>query len=976
MNSYDIRKKFQAYFTTQNHKWAPSSSLIPKKDSGLLFTNAGMNQFKDFFLGIKSPPHPQICSIQKCLRAGGKHNDLEQVGHSPFHHTFFEMMGFFSFGGYRKKQAIDHAMSFLTKELGIPKDRLWVSVFKEDKESAEIWRRSFQIPLEKIFALSEKDNFWRMGDIGPCGPCSEVYYYDGPKKDPAPEDMIEIWNLVFMEFNESNRGRTPLPKLCIDTGMGLERLAAVLQGAKSNYHIDLFKEIIQYMEKISGIKYNFTNISQDEDQVAFRVIADHSRAISFLICDGVLPGSEGASYVLRRILRRALFYNSKLLPNKNLLCSATDKVVNSMSSIYPELNQNKKLINSIIREEENLFTQSLNTGRAVLLQKIKNLQDKKITNATVWDLYSTYGFPPDLTRLIAKEKGFEVSELGLEDLKKQFHPSSLSEKSLKKNQKDTIALFIKAVHIFVGPNRKTEFTGHTKNKEVGQILFTGYIKKLFQAETHKTNVASTTKLEFIAPLEKGQEGFLILNRTCLYPEGGGPIGDKGTIRTETGEAEVLDSQKKGNFIFHKVKVLKGELKKRQACEVKVNAHHRRLIAAGHSATHLLHQTLKTVLGDSVRQMGSLVKPGELRFDFSYPKPLSYFQIEKIEKTVMNHIQANHSVLNSIQPYEEAINKGALFLSGENYEEKVRTIKMGDSFELCGGIHVNKTAEIGGFKIISESGVQSGVRRITAYTSDILQGWYELMKEQNKQLRKYLQLAIPEKPEPVNPFIQWFTDKEEEIKSLTKQLRMFLINKSSEKKKRSPNNIKTPAHTEPKEQNFLVHQNEELRKYLHLPPVKTLTENKDYFLPFIRKKEEQTASLKKQLKNLSTSLSGHELRKKTKPFQHQGIKGHLLNISLPIEDRKILAEITDQIKHKMATPLVIVILGAGDAQYPLVISVSKELQKYISAGNILKNTIAPFLEGKGGGQARFAQGTVKNKNRFPKLEETLLKTLNS
>ena len=419
MNSNEIRKKFQNYFTSQGHKWEPSASLIPKDDSSLLFTNAGMNQFKDCFLGLKPPPAEQVCSIQKCLRAGGKHNDLEEVGYSPYHHTFFEMIGSFSFGGYFKKQAIDYAMSFLTKELSLPKDRLWISVFKEDTESFNLWRKDQQIPREKIFALGEKDNFWRMGETGPCGPCSEIYYYEGDKKNPTPEDMTEIWNLVFMEFNEDHTGRkTPLPQPCIDTGMGMERLAAVLQGKKNNYHIDLFKKIIKPLEEASNTKYDFTQNSLAEDQTAFRVIADHSRAISFLICDGVLPGSERASYVLRRILRRALFYSQKLKSNKNLLSVAAEQVIHLMKETYPELSQNKKIIDSTIKQETELFTESLQQGKNILLQKIKNLPDKTIPDPIVWDLYSTYGFPPDLTRLIAKEKDFIVNEdFNLEEFK-------------------------------------------------------------------------------------------------------------------------------------------------------------------------------------------------------------------------------------------------------------------------------------------------------------------------------------------------------------------------------------------------------------------------------------------------------------------------------------------------------------------------------------------------------------------------------
>ena len=1009
MNSQDIRKKFQNYFTDQGHTWVSSSSLIPQGDSSLLFTNAGMNQFKDCFLGLTPPPAEQICSIQKCLRAGGKHNDLEQVGHSPYHHTFFEMIGSFSFGSYFKKQAIDYAMSFLTKELGLPKNRLWVSVFTEDRESTEIWLKNEQVPREKIFLLGEKDNFWRMGDRGPCGPCSEIYYYEGPKKNPTPEDMTEIWNLVFMEFNEDHAGRkTPLPKPCIDTGMGLERLTAILQGKNCNYHTDLFKGIIQSIEKTSDIKYDFTHTALSEEQIAFRVIADHSRAISFLICDGVLPGSEGASYVLRRILRRALFYSNKLKSNKNLLCVAVQQLVNIMSETYPELRKNKTLIDSTIKEEAMLFMESLKAGKNILLQKIKNLSDKTVPDHTVWDLYSTYGFPPDLTRLIAKEKGIKVNEdFNLEEFKKK-HISVFRKHSIKRNLEEFIQQ-LNPRDYNLNEIKKTEFTGYNKDKEQSrithllfietplgdptiyeqgssfaiQIYFLSSIEKQGEElkinwippRQHNQQISIPPELPKKIKEQKGEELWLITDKTCFYPEGGGPIGDKGLIITETGEARILDCQKERDFIVHKVKILKGEIKLNQSCIMQVDKNHRRLIATSHSATHLLHQALREVLGKSARQMGSLVKPGELRFDFSYPKPLNTDQLNAIENKITGYIQSGHFVSDATYPYEEATNKGALSLPGENYTKEVRVIQMGESLELCGGIHVKNTTDIGRLKIISETGVQSGVRRITAYTSDILQQWFILLEKQNKTLREYLNIPLSKTPEPTNPFIHYLQEREEEVKQLKNKMKTSLFRADSEQTVTSKKKT-SPVQTKPSEQNFLARQNEELRQYLKLSLPKNLTETENVFIPFMQKKEEQIKLLKKQLKNLTSFTNLNELIKKAKPFQLENIKGHLLNVALPIEDRKILAEMADQIKSKIPTPAVVVVLGEGETQYPLVITVSKELQKYISAGDFLKNTIAPFLEGKGGGQARFAQGTVKNKNRFPDMENFLLGQIQS
>ncbi|MDE0119555.1 MAG: alanine--tRNA ligase [Bdellovibrionales bacterium] len=1002
MNSSDIRKKFQHYFTHQGHTWVPSSSLIPQGDSSLLFTNAGMNQFKDGFLGLKPPPSTQVCSIQKCLRAGGKHNDLEEVGYSPYHHTFFEMIGSFSFGSYFKKQAIEYAINFLTKELGLPKDRLWVSVFKEDKESAEIWQKQEKVSLEKIFFLDEKDNFWRMGDTGPCGPCSEIYYYDGPKKNPLPEDMTEIWNLVFMEFNEDRSGRkAPLPKPCVDTGMGLERLAAVLQGEKSNYHTDLFKGIIKCLEKASDVKYDFTQTHLNEEQVAFRVIADHSRAIAFLICDGVLPGSDGASYVLRRILRRALFYSQKLTKNKNLLSIAVKQVTHLMENIYPELSEENTLIDSTIKAESELFTESLEMGKNILLQKIKNLSGKTIPDSIVWNLYSTYGFPPDLTRLIAKEKGFEVNEnFNLEKFK-QTYISSFRKQSIKRNLEESIQQ-LNSREYKSNPITKTEFTGYNKDQENSQITHLLFIEKplddpimdeniisfaaqrprpsssIKKEKDGKLKITLWTRIDdqavsYEKTIEQNEnELYLITDKTCFYPEGGGPVGDKGIIKTETGQAEVLDCQKKGNFIFHAVKILEGEIKTNQACEMHVDPDHRRLIATSHSATHLLHQALREILGKSVRQKGSLVEPGKLRFDFSHSKPLSKEQLKTIENKVIEYIQKSHSVSDATYPYREAIHKGALSLAGETYENEVRVIQMGESLEFCGGIHVKNTSDIGSFKIISETGVQSGVRRITAYTSDIAKKWFSLLETQNNTLRKYLNIPLPNTPERENPFIHYFQKKEEEIKTLKTQIKISLNRTNSEKKALTTEKT-TFEHTQSKEPYFLVHQNEELREYLKLPLPKNFEETDAIFVPFFQKQEEQIKTLKKQLENITSSFNLDNLIKKAKPFEHQNIKGYLLSIALPIEDRKILAETADQLKSKRA-PAIVVILGEGEKQFPLVITVSKELQQYISAGELLKNTIAPFLNGKGGGQARFAQGTIKNKSRFAELENILLKAL--
>ena len=1005
MKSSDIRKKFQAYFMTQGHNLMDSSTLIPKKDPTLLFTNAGMNPFKDYFLGLADPSHSEVCTIQKCMRAGGKHNDLEQVGLSPYHHTFFEMMGNFSFGSYFKKEAIHYALDFLTKTLHLPANRLWVSVFKQDKESAEIWKKDQNFPVEKIFFLGEKDNFWRMGNTGPCGPCTEIYYYDGPKKQPQIKDMTEIWNLVFMEFNEyienGQKKQKLLPKPCVDTGMGLERLSAVLQEKKSNYNTDLFKGIIKSLEQATGLRYEFEQMSQEENQVAFRVMADHSRAIAFLIGDGVLPASEGAGYVLRRLLRRALFYGQKLSSRSDILCVSAQNVVLFMKEVYPELLSAKELINSTIQEESRLFSESLKAGKPILLKKLslskKSVPDRQkahshkiniIDDSVVWDLYSTYGFPPDLTRLIAQEKGFLTNNLSVNQLKKKFSNPSLSktfqstskQELIKKavelhqqNQKNKGAVPTQALRGGAEGSQQEIFTGYKTAEEKAQVLLAVSVPAL-QGLTKQT-VQNLSAL-FIA---EGEHGFVITDKTCFYPEGGGPVGDtgflsqtdrkpvsfvqdvalgaslssKGDKKQEASNktslkkaredlpksamhARVLDTQKRGDIIIHEVKVIQGQLKTGQACCMQVDKDRRRLISASHSATHLLHQALRVVLGEGVRQMGSLVEPGHLRFDFS-SAPLTVKQLRMIEDKVNNLIHAGHEVFDSTCSYESALRSGALFLAGENYPKKVRLIQMGNSLEFCGGIHVKNTSEIKGFTIVSETGVSSGVRRILAYVSDIRQKWLLLMAQQNKDLREHLNWPLPKLNQ--TGFVQ---DAASEIfPSYKVELKLRNANKT---------NINQTAHK---------------------------AENP--FIAVIKKKDIEINNLRKQISKLSSSLSQgtrEALKEKALPFECKGLKALLWAVALPIEDRKVLAETADNIKAQSPKPAVVVALGEGIEQYPIVLTVSKELQKHLSAGDLLKTHIADFLTGKGGGQTRFAQGMIKDKESFSQLGAFLIKKLSA
>ncbi len=962
MNSQSIRNKFKNYFGENDHKWITSSSLIPQKDPSLLFVNAGMNQFKNFFLGLENPPHPQVCSIQKCLRAGGKHNDLEEVGRSLHHHTFFEMMGHFSFGSYSKREAIHYAMEFLTKELHLPKERLWMSIFKEDKESAEIWKKDQNIPKERLLFLGEQSNFWRMGDVGPCGPCSEIYFNPNPdNKNPKESDLIEIWNLVFMSFNEDKQGRVPLPKPCIDTGMGLERISMILQNKTNNYATDLFKGIIESIENNTGKKYYFEKNQQTEEQIAFRVITDHSRAISFLICDGVLPGNEGASYVLRRIIRRALFYSYKLSTEQNLLEIGAKKTIELMQEFYPELTHNQTLIQSTIKAENQRFSDNLKTGRKILFQKMKTLTNKKIDAETAWDLYSTYGFPMDLTELIAQEQGFEIDTVNPEQFKNQSQTQSKKETNSLTNkliqQNELAGLSIKY------NLEKTITTCYKNNEDTGIIL------SVFQINTTPTSKATNQILT------KGEKGWLVFDTSCFYPEGGGPIGDRGIVTTETGFGEISDCQEKGSVIFHKVKIIKGKITQGQKCKVAVDRTHRKLIATSHSATHLLHHALREVLGKTVKQKGSLVEPGKLRFDFSHPNPLTEKQLQNIEEKVNHYIQVQSKVETIIQPYKDAISQGALCLAGENYSEKVRMISMGDSVELCGGIHVKNTNEIQLFKIISETGVQSGVRRILAYTSDIVQNWLTNLENQNRELRKFLNLPSTN-TRLDNPFISWWKEQEQEIKFLKNQLKQSIsspvINKNNDKQRsKSTNSILKKQ----KNKNSLAQQMIEFGKFLKTPVSKEITQD-NLFLSLVKKKKEEIQTLKKQVDSLSKNFDQKKLINQIKKFKYKNITGHLLIASLPIDDRKLLAEMMDQLKSKIE-PAIVILLGEGEIseaekKYPIIVSVSQELQKDISANKVLQQMIAPVLKGKGGGQARFAQGIMTSKSSLSELENIILK----
>lgn len=732
MKSREIRQLFFDYFSKNGHQVVSSSSLVPENDPTLLFANAGMNQFKNLFLGLEKRAYSRAVTSQKCVRAGGKHNDLENVGFTARHHTFFEMLGNFSFGDYFKKDAIHFAWELLTKDLQIPKDRLYVTVFQTDDEAADIWHKQEGVPRERIYRFGEKDNFWRMGDVGPCGPCSEIFYDHGPEADLDPANpsvmggegdrYVEIWNNVFMQFNESAEGRTTLPKPSVDTGAGLERWAAMLQGRPNNYDTDLFMPIIskaaQVAKKdyVSDYKILAKHADIREQVAAMRVLADHSRATAFLIADGVLPSNEGRGYVLRRIMRRAIRYGRKLSGDSSLFVQTIQIVIDEMNDIYPELTRGREHILSTVRDEIQRFLTTLDQGTEILndsLSKLGSRGAKILDGATVFKLYDTFGFPVDLTRLMAQEKGFGVDEKGFE---KQMDDAREKAKAASGSKFKASTDATHLVRIAQDVKSKT-----------GPSIFLGYHGCTGKG---KALLISNGKAQ-VKVLKSGEEGLLILDRTPFYGEAGGQAGDRGHLKasaapssTSTAVAiEVFDTTKQDDIIFHHVRVVSGTLEDGMSLEAQVEESMRRATANNHSATHLLHAALRNVLGTHVTQAGSLVESERLRFDFTHTKSLSREEIRTIEDMVNAEISAGRDVQAAEMSHAEAMKKGAMALFGEKYGDQVRVISMGGagqsafSTELCGGTHVSNTSQIRLFKILSEGGVSAGVRRIEATTGD-------------------------------------------------------------------------------------------------------------------------------------------------------------------------------------------------------------------------------------------------------------------
>ncbi len=713
MKSTDIRQLFLDYFKRQDHQIVASSPLVPANDPTLLFTNAGMVQFKDVFLGSDKRSYKRAVTAQRCLRVGGKHNDLENVGYTARHHTFFEMLGNFSFGDYFKRDAIGFAWELMTQDMGLAPDKLWVTVYEEDDEAADIWLNEIGVPKKRFARMGADSNFWAMGDTGPCGPCSEIFYDHGPEITGGPpgspdehgDRYVEIWNLVFMQFNRDARGRLdPLPRPSVDTGMGLERIAAVLQGVHSVYDIDLFQSLMQAAAKIAGI--------EDSDNNSLRVIADHIRACAFLVADGVVPSNEGRGYVLRRIIRRAARHGHELGLREPFFHRLVGPLDTEMGQAYPELPKARKQIERVLKQEETRFAETLEQGMKILNEDLANLSGKQLSGGTAFKLYDTYGFPLDLTVDYAREHGVAVDIEGYESAMAAQRERARAGSTFKIGATSTVSF---DTHVRAIVTKGTRFTGYETTQDKGKV------QHIFVGDQEVKIIGA------------GQDGVIHLDQTPFYAEAGGQVGDQGWLRTKSATFVVQDTQKIQKSHAHIGRVEKGEIKVGEVVRAEVDANRRQATVYNHSATHLLHAALKKTLGPHVIQKGSLVEAPRLRFDFSHFEPVTPTQLEQIERLVNDEIRANRLADTRLMPLDEALKSGAEALFGEKYDEQVRVVAMGDfSTELCGGTHVARSGDIGLFKIVSEGGIAAGVRRIEALTG---QGALDYVRETEARLQR-------------------------------------------------------------------------------------------------------------------------------------------------------------------------------------------------------------------------------------------------
>ncbi|HLY51886.1 MAG TPA: alanine--tRNA ligase [Steroidobacteraceae bacterium] len=743
MSAADVRSAFLEFFRGHAHAIVPSSSLVPGNDPTLLFTNAGMVQFKDVFLGRETRDYLRAATSQRCVRAGGKHNDLENVGYTARHHTFFEMLGNFSFGDYFKRQAIRFAWDFLIFNLGLDPARLWCTVYKDDDEAADIWLKEVGVSPRRFARLGEASNFWAMGDTGPCGPCSEIFYDHGPEVAGGPpgspqeegDRYVEIWNLVFMQYDRGADGKlTPLPKPSVDTGMGLERISAVMQGVQSNYDIDLFKNLIRAAGKLAG-----TSVLTSS---SLRVIADHIRASTFLVVDGVLPSNEGRGYVLRRIIRRAIRHGYKLGIQEPFFYKLVPVLAQEMGAAYPELLSRRAVTERVLRQEEERFAQTLANGMVLLESAIRNLRDERVIDGeTVFKLYDTYGFPADLTADVARERGLTIDQAGFETAMEQQRRRSQESSKFGAEQHDAAV-----------PEARTVFRGYEELITVGQV------------------VALLKDGAAVTALAAGDKGEVVLDRTPFYAESGGQVGDAGELTAPGVRFAVADTQKRGAAHAHIGELVEGAIKVGDTLEARVDARRRQATVLNHTATHLLHAALRAVLGTHVQQKGSLVAPDRLRFDFAHYQAVTADELREIERLVNAQIRANTAGEISVMDYDAAVAAGAMALFGEKYDKEVRVLRLGDfSMELCGGTHVQRAGDIGLFKITGESGVASGVRRIEALTGAAALDYVERNDALLKDLAGLVRGSREDLGEKVREQLERVKQLEREVRTLKDRL---------------------------------------------------------------------------------------------------------------------------------------------------------------------------------------------------------------
>jgi alanyl-tRNA synthetase len=757
MTGNEIRQSFLQFFADHGHPVVPSSSLVPRDDPTLLFTNAGMVQFKDVFLGRESRPYTRAATSQKCMRAGGKHNDLENVGRTARHHTFFEMLGNFSFGDYFKIDAIAYAWAFLTQTLGLPRERLYVSIYQDDDEAFKIWRTQVGVQAERIFRFGEKDNFWAMGDTGPCGPCSEIFYDHGPELSCGRasctvgcdcDRYVEIWNLVFMQFERDLSGQlTPLPRPSIDTGMGLERITAVLQDVHSNYDTDLLRPIIRFVEELISKRYG----ADEAHDVSMRVIADHARATSFLLSDGVLPSNEGRGYVLRRIIRRAARHGKLLGFGEPFFYKVLEAVADDMGGVYAELNASRQFAANVTLHEEERFAYTLETGMRVLARvsaEVRQRGEEQIPGEEVFKLYDTYGFPLDLTEEIVRDQGLALDLTGFE--RAMDHQREQARAAWKGSGEEAVNPVYPTLAKRLG---STRFLGYDTLEAQGRVL------------------AILKNDQLVEAAAEGSEVEIVVDQTPFYAEGGGQVGDTGLLVNPHVILEVKDTRRPmHDLIVHRALVKRGRVGVQEVLHARVESHRRQAIALNHTGTHILHATLKQVLGDHVKQAGSLVAPDRLRFDFTHFGRLADREVYRVEDLVNERIREDRPVEVVHSALHDALQMGAVALFGEKYGDDVRVVKIGDfSMELCGGTHLRSTGEIGLLKVIQISGVAAGVRRIEALTGEAAFAHVRREEAVLNELRELLKAQAFEEPTRVQRLIEQVRELEHEVETLKGRL---------------------------------------------------------------------------------------------------------------------------------------------------------------------------------------------------------------